>query len=121
MGQRCGHPCHRRLEHTAALSISAMRRTTTPKNYGWVHQFLREDEDLFTLLLLLGNSSKQIDVSMSIPATRSAVFKARPVRVLLVEDHIALAEATAQFLREAGLHVEIAHSGQKALEIGVVF
>src|SRR5262245_40840529 len=58
---------------------------------------------------------------MSIPAPSSAVVRSRPVRILLVEDHVALAEATAQFLRDAGLHVEIAHSGKKALEIGVVF
>jgi CheY-like chemotaxis protein len=35
---------------------------------------------------------------------------------LLVEDHVALAKATAEFLRESGIDVEIAGSGKSALE-----
>jgi CheY-like chemotaxis protein len=58
---------------------------------------------------------------MSLSTTTSTAFKSRPVRVLLVEDHAALAEATAQFLRDAGLEVQIADSGKKALETGSVF
>jgi CheY-like chemotaxis protein len=40
---------------------------------------------------------------------------------LLVEDHAALAEVTAEFLRELGLEVQIAQSGEQALETAVVF
>ena len=58
---------------------------------------------------------------MSLSTSTSTACKSRPVRVLLVEDHAALAEATAQFLRDAGLEVEIADSGKKALETGTVF
>jgi CheY-like chemotaxis protein len=44
-------------------------------------------------------------------------FKARPVRLLLVEDHAALAKATADFLRDSGLDVQIADSGKTALQM----
>lgn len=44
-----------------------------------------------------------------------------PVRLLLVEDHVALAKATAEFLRETGLEVEIADSGKRALETIATF
>jgi CheY-like chemotaxis protein len=40
---------------------------------------------------------------------------------LLVEDHVALAKATAEFLRESGLDVEIASSGKSALETVATF
>jgi CheY-like chemotaxis protein len=43
------------------------------------------------------------------------------VRLLLVEDHAALAEVTAEFLRELGLEVQIAKSGEQALEKAVAF
>ena len=45
----------------------------------------------------------------------------QPVRLLLVEDHVIFAEATAEFLRGTGLEVEIAKSGESALEQAVVF
>jgi two-component system KDP operon response regulator KdpE len=45
----------------------------------------------------------------------------RPLRLLLVEDHVALAKATAEFLRESGLDVEIASSGKSALETVATF
>jgi CheY-like chemotaxis protein len=38
-------------------------------------------------------------------------------RVLLVEDHAALAEATAEFMRDEGLDVRIASTGREALEM----
>ena len=38
------------------------------------------------------------------------------VRLLLVEDHSDFAEATAQFLKMAGVEVRIAKDGKKALE-----
>jgi CheY-like chemotaxis protein len=40
----------------------------------------------------------------------------RPLRVLLVEDHAELAEATAEFLRRMGLDVCIASCSKEALE-----
>jgi len=42
-------------------------------------------------------------------------------RVLLVEDHAPLAEATAEFMRSAGLEVRIASSGQDALTEAAAF
>jgi CheY-like chemotaxis protein len=42
-------------------------------------------------------------------------------RLLLVEDHAALAEATAEFLQNAGLEVRIAGSGEQALKTAAVF
>jgi len=42
-------------------------------------------------------------------------------RLLLVEDHAALAEATADFLQNAGLEVRIAASGEQALETAAAF
>ncbi len=53
---------------------------------------------------------------MSFSTPVSAPPESRPVRLLLVEDHVALAKATAEFLRETGLDVEIADSGKNALE-----
>jgi CheY-like chemotaxis protein len=44
-----------------------------------------------------------------------------PVRLLLVEDHVIFAEATAEFLRGTGLEVQIAKSGESALEQALVF
>lgn len=38
-------------------------------------------------------------------------------RVLLVEDHPAVAEATAEFMRLHGLQVQVASSGREALKI----
>src|SRR5262245_55751813 len=51
----------------------------------------------------------------------SQFHSGQPVRVLLVEDHAVFAEATAEFLRVAGLEVLIAESGERALERAVVF
>ena len=42
-------------------------------------------------------------------------------RLLLVEDHAALAEATAEFLQNAGLEVRIAGSGEQALQTAAAF
>ena len=42
-------------------------------------------------------------------------------RVLLVEDHEPLAEATAEFIRDKGLEVQIASNGREALEIAARF
>jgi CheY-like chemotaxis protein len=42
-------------------------------------------------------------------------------RVLLVEDNADLAEATAEFIRAAGMEVRIASSGSDALEIAGAF
>jgi CheY-like chemotaxis protein len=42
-------------------------------------------------------------------------------RVLLVEDHEPLAEATAEFIREKGLEVRIAANGREALELASIF
>ncbi len=44
-----------------------------------------------------------------------------PPRLLLVEDHAPLAEVTAEFLREGGLEVRIAESGEEALSIAIEF
>ena len=45
----------------------------------------------------------------------------RPLRLLLIEDHALLAEATAVWLREMGLEVRIAGSGNEALQVTVIF
>ena len=42
-------------------------------------------------------------------------------RVLLVEDHADLGEATAEFLRSAGLEVRLASTGAEALTSAAVF
>jgi CheY-like chemotaxis protein len=42
-------------------------------------------------------------------------------RLLLIEDHAPLAEATAEFMRVMGLDVRIASSGEEALHIAAVF
>ena len=44
-----------------------------------------------------------------------------PTRLLLIEDHFDLANATADFLREWGLEVRIAESGKQALEMATAF
>jgi CheY-like chemotaxis protein len=43
------------------------------------------------------------------------------VRLLLIEDHAELAEATAEFLSTAGLEVRIAASGEDALQLARTF
>src|SRR5215510_1711257 len=45
----------------------------------------------------------------------------REPRLLLVEDHVEFAEATAEFLGGLGLEVCTAQSGREVLETGVVF
>jgi len=52
-------------------------------------------------------------------ALLSAIDSGRPAsyRVLLVEDHAPLADATAMLLRHEGLEVSIAASGKEALEM----
>jgi CheY-like chemotaxis protein len=50
-----------------------------------------------------------------------AVNKPAPHRALLVEDHAALAEATAELMRLHGLEVRIAASGGDALEMAEEF
>jgi CheY-like chemotaxis protein len=42
-------------------------------------------------------------------------------RVLLIEDHAPLAEATAEFIRSKDLDVRIASTGREALEIAAEF
>jgi CheY-like chemotaxis protein len=43
------------------------------------------------------------------------------LRVLLIEDHAPLAEATAEFIRSKDLDVRIAPTGREALETAAVF
>ena len=45
----------------------------------------------------------------------------RPLRLLLIDDHAPLAEATADWLREMGMEVRIAGSGNQALQEMAVF
>jgi CheY-like chemotaxis protein len=45
----------------------------------------------------------------------------KPSRVLLVDDHASLAEATAEFLGSYGLEVRIASSGEEALKAAATF
>src|SRR5262245_61185896 len=61
---------------------------------------------------------------------QSSITKAQPVkpknylsswRVLLIEDHALLAEATAEFMRSKDLDVRIAYTGREALETAAVF
>ena len=47
--------------------------------------------------------------------------KPAPHRVLLVEDHVAMADATAEFLRFHGLQVQVVSSGREALEVAEEF
>jgi CheY-like chemotaxis protein len=47
---------------------------------------------------------------------RQAPDNSRQLRVLLVEDHVDLAIATATLLRREGLEVQTAHTGRAALE-----
>jgi len=42
-------------------------------------------------------------------------------RILLIEDHAPLAEATAEFMRSNGLDVRIASTGREALETAAAF
>jgi len=51
-----------------------------------------------------------------------SIDKRRPgLRVLLVEDHAALAEATAELMRHHGLEVRVATSGADALKMAEEF
>src|SRR5262245_57940426 len=47
--------------------------------------------------------------------------RTRSYRVLLIEDHAALAEATAEFMRSEGLEVEVAPNGDSGLGIAAAF
>jgi len=47
--------------------------------------------------------------------------RTRSYRVLLIEDHAALAEATAEFMRSQGLEVQIASNGDSGLEMAGAF
>jgi two-component system OmpR family response regulator len=44
-----------------------------------------------------------------------------PIRLLVIEDYRPLAEVTAEFIRWAGLEVQVAESGREALEAVAVF
>src|SRR5262250_2222221 len=50
-----------------------------------------------------------------------AHFPGNPHRVLLIEDHEPLAEATAEFMRAWGLEVRIASTGSTAVEMAEAF
>jgi CheY-like chemotaxis protein len=45
----------------------------------------------------------------------------RPSRLLLIDDHTDLAIATAEYLRESGLEVQVAESGEEALKTTTAF
>jgi CheY-like chemotaxis protein len=45
----------------------------------------------------------------------------RRLRLLLIEDHVALAEATSDWLREMGMEVRIAGTGNEGLEVAAAF
>jgi len=66
----------------------------------------------------------------SLPCQYQNLTKAQPIkpknfrsrwRVLLIEDHGPLAEATAEFMRNKGLDVRIASTGREALETAAAF
>ena len=43
------------------------------------------------------------------------------MRVLVVEDHVELAEDIAEGLRDRGIATDLAHDGQSALQKGLVY
>jgi CheY-like chemotaxis protein len=51
----------------------------------------------------------------------AAIRQRAPYRVLLIEDHALLAEATAELMRFEGLEVRIASTGKVALELAAAF
>lgn len=53
--------------------------------------------------------------------SRETKSKATRYRLLLVDDHELLAEATAEFIRATGLDVRIASTGREALEMAAAF
>jgi CheY-like chemotaxis protein len=52
---------------------------------------------------------------------RAPICRSPVIRLLLVEDNAVLAEATAEFIRSAGLDVRIAESGAAALQAALAF
>lgn len=66
----------------------------------------------FTVRIPLATTG--IDDAPSMPATSSG--DDAPLRILVVDDNIDAAEATAEFLRLKGHCVDVAHSGDEALE-----
>ena len=65
-----------------------------------------------------GAPAREVVVSASQTLDQSGQ---RPLRLLLVEDHVPLAEATADWLRKGGLEVRIACSGNEALQAMTLF
>jgi len=60
-------------------------------------------------------------VSTDFSGSPPALGEAAPHRVLLIDDHVPLAEATAEFMRCKGLEVRIASTGRDALEMAAAF
>jgi two-component system OmpR family response regulator len=65
--------------------------------------------------LLMSNAKQTHPATSDQARADSAAVTEVPHRVLLVEDHAGLAEATAELLRFHGLEVRVATSGQDAL------
>jgi len=89
------------LEHTRILLISAPGRESTQGNRerGFDHEFVQPIDEETVLSFL--------DI--------------RSTRLLLVEDHAGLAEATQEFLQSEGFDVKLASSGREALGAAVAF
>jgi len=62
-----------------------------------------------------------IPVESHLPFVRDLPRASERQRLLLIEDHLPLAQMTAELLREAGLEVRLAISAEEALRIAAVF
>jgi len=97
-----------------------MRRTPNRDADSSVHNF-----SLFSGIFQTPQTSAVLNLSSAAPANITAMkSKSRGfgrVRVLLVDDHAALAEATAEFLRFSGLEVGTALDGKEALAMAKAF
>jgi CheY-like chemotaxis protein len=89
------------LERTRILLISAAARESTQGNRenGFDHEFVQPIDEETVLSFL--------DI--------------RSTRLLLVEDHAGLAEATEEFLQSKGFEVRLASSGREALAAAIAF
>ena len=105
---------HRHLDHTVFVGLSGFKRCEPGESGDSFDYFFNKPVDLPTLFTVLDAPARSEEPT---PSPRPVLERVESPRVLLVDDHAELTTVTAAFLRNEGLEVRSALSGQESLAI----
>ena len=104
----------RNLRHALFIAISGFKEHQTAETTNDFDHYFTKPVNLSSLLKLLGPASAQ---AQSTAATTGPAPERTKLRVLLIDDNVALSAGMAELLNRGGLEVRTAFSGEEGLKI----